>query len=159
LREPASRPSTDVIAAIDYGSLFHAAAERFFHEAGVALCRREGSVEHWVERARVIAGEEFDTLQHQYPMRGADGITRERNRLLRQIEQLVRYEWQLSPRQFLDSELGFGDPDAVRLGLDNGDLYVWGAIDRVDRVGPAALSVRDLKTGRVRDFGEEAINA
>jgi len=159
LSEPASRPSTDVIAPVDYGALFHAAAERFFREAGPAVCRREGRFEEWVARARTIAGEEFDQLRLQYPMRGADGVERERNRLLRQIEQLVRYEWQLPPREYLDSELRFGDPEPVRLALDGGDLFVWGAIDRVDRIEPAALAVRDLKTGRVRDFGEDPMNA
>jgi len=159
LSEPAVRPSTDVIAPMAYGSLFHAAAERFFNEAGPALCRHEGSVEEWVARARQIAGEEFDELRYTYPMRGEDGIQRERQRLQRQIEQLVHYEWEAPPREFLASELTFGDPDPVRLPLDTGDLYVRGAIDRIDRIGPAALSVRDLKTGRVRDFGEEPINA
>lgn len=159
LTEPAGRPSTDVIAPIAYGSLFHSAAERFFREAGGPLCRHEGSVEQWVARAQAIAGEEFDELRQVYPMRGEDGIARERHRLLRQIEQLVRYEWQMPARQFLDSELTFGDPEPVCLELDSGNLYVRGAVDRIDRVGPTALSVRDLKTGRVRDFGEDPINA
>jgi RecB family exonuclease len=159
LSEPATRPSTDVIAPIAYGSLFHAAAERFFREAGEALCRHEGTLEQWVARAQEIAGEEFGTLRHAYPMRGEDGIARERNRLLRQIEQLVQYEWHAPQREFLASELAFGDPQPVRLEVDGGALYVRGAIDRIDRIGPAALSVRDLKTGRVRDFGEDPINA
>lgn len=159
LTEPATRPSTDVIAPMAYGSLFHAAADRFFREAGPALCRREGELDEWVARAREIATEEFNALRHSYPMRGADGIARERARLLRQIEQLVHYEWQLTPREFLESEFPFGTPDPVRLEVDSGELYVRGAIDRIDRLGKRALSVRDLKTGRVRDFGEEPINA
>jgi RecB family exonuclease len=92
-------------------------------------------------------------------MRGEDGIARERNRLLRQIEQLVHYEWELPRREFLESELVFGEPEAVRLALASGDLYVRGKIDRIDRIGAQALAVRDLKTGRVRDFGEDPINA
>jgi RecB family exonuclease len=159
LNEPTVRPATDVIAPSVYGSLFHAAAERFFREAGAALCRHEGTIEGWVNRAQEIGAEEFEQLLHVYPMRGEGGIARERDRLLRQIEQLVRYEWLLPVREFLDSELTFGDPEPVRLALDNGDLYVRGAIDRIDRLDPGALSVRDLKTGRVRDFGEDAINA
>jgi RecB family exonuclease len=159
LREPAMRPSTDVIAPVVYGSLFHAAADRFFREAGQAICRRQATLDHWVARARAIAGEQFEALRHEYPMRGEDGIARERQRLLQQIEQLVRYEWQLAPREYLASELPFGTAGAVRLEIDGGALYVRGAIDRIDRVGAAALSVRDLKTGRVRDFGEDPINA
>ncbi len=158
LGEPTPRPSTDVISPIVYGSLFHAVAERLFREAGAAICRREGTIDHWVMRARTIAAEQFEALRYKYPMRGDDGIARERERLLRQIEQLVRYEWQLPPREYLASELPFGETQAVRLELDGGDVYVRGAIDRIDRLGPAALSVRDLKTGRVRDFGEDPIN-
>jgi ATP-dependent helicase/nuclease subunit B len=159
LTEPTSAPSADIIDPAVYGSLFHAAAERFYRESGAALCRREGSLEQWVARARAIAEEAFDELRHEYPMRGEDGIARERNRLLRQIGQMVQYEWELPVREFLESELTFGEPDAVRLALATGDLYVRGKIDRVDRIGARALAVRDLKTGRVRDFGEDPINA
>ena len=52
----------------------------------------------------------------------------------------------------------FGADQAVRLDIDGGALYVRGAIDRIDRTGATTLSVRDLKTGRVRDFGEDPIN-
>jgi RecB family exonuclease len=159
LGEPAARPSTDVIAPVVYGALFHAAAERFFGEAGAAICRRAATLDHWVARARAIGADEFEKLRHEYPMRGEDGIARERARLLQQIEHLVRYEWQLAPREYLASELPFGETEAVRLEVDGGALYVRGAIDRIDRVGAAALSVRDLKTGRVRDFGEDPMNA
>ena len=159
LSEPAGRPSTDVIAPVVYGSLFHAAAERLFREAGEAICRRQATVDQWVGRARALASEQFEALRHEYPMRGEDGIARERERLLQQIEQLVRYEWQLMPREYLASELPFGEPEAVCLEVDGGALYVRGAIDRIDRLGAAGLSVRDLKTGRVRDFAEDPINA
>ena len=159
LKEPTTAPSADIIDPAAYGSLFHAAAERFYRKAGVALCRHEGNLEQWVEHARVIAAEAFDELRHEYPMRGEDGIARERNRLLRQIEQMVQYEWELPAREFLESELTFGEPEAVRLALAAGDLYVRGKIDRIDRIGARALAVRDLKTGRVRDFGEDPINA
>ena len=159
LNEPASRPSTDVIDPIAYGALFHAAAEHFFHEAGRALCAHEGTVEVWVARAQAIATEQFDQLRDEYPLRGADAIERERQRLLRQTEQLVRDEWRRPAREYVDSELSFGDPTPVRLPVDNGELYVWGAIDRLDRITADGLSVRDLKTGRVHDFREEPVNA
>lgn len=159
LSEPTPPPSADVIDPKVYGSLFHTAAERFYHEAGAAVCRRQGDVETWIARARTIAEEAFDELRHEYPMRGEDGIARERNRLLRQIEQLVLYEWNVTPREFLESEMTFGAPASVRLALETGDLYVWGKIDRIDRIEGQTLAVRDLKTGRVRDFGEDPINA
>lgn len=159
LSEPTTAPSTDVIDPQVYGALFHRAAERFYGEAGAAVCCRQGNVEQWGARARAIAEDAFDELRHEYPMRGADGIARERGRLLRQIEQLVRYEWNLAAREFLASEMPFGTPEPVRLTIETGDLYVRGKIDRIDRISAQALAVRDLKTGRVRDFGEQPINA
>jgi len=159
LSEPPAPPPADAIDPEAYGALFHTAAERFFQEAGPALCRRHGRLEQWEDRARAIADQAFDKLRNVYPMRSADGIARERNRLRRQTEQLVRYEWHLPPREFLASELPFGTTQPVALRSNAGDLYVWGKIDRIDRLGAEGLAVRDLKTGRARDFGEEPINA
>ena len=159
LAPPAARPSTDVVDPIAYGSLFHAAVERFLGEAGPALCRREGNLAEWIARARSIAAEELDELCHVYPLRGADATERERMRLLRQIERLVEYEWHKPPREFVATELGFGEPVPVSLGADETALKVRGAIDRVDRVGAGALAVRDIKTGRMYDLIDEPVNA
>jgi RecB family exonuclease len=159
LNAPASRPSTETIDPIAYGALFHAAAERFFDTAGGPLCAHEGDVDQWAARAQAVAAEQFDQLRDEYPLRGNDAIERERQRLLRQTEQLVRDEWRRPPREYLDSELRFGDPTAVRLVVDGGALYVRGAIDRLDRLRSGGLSVRDLKTGRVHDLGEDPMNA
>ncbi len=156
LREPAGRPSTDTIDPLAYGSLFHAAAEAFFREAGASVCEQRGSLPAWIERARAVAAAQFDRLCDEYPLRGADATARERARLLRQIEQLVRYEWESSPRAFIATEQSFGVPEPVLLPLPGGALYVRGTIDRVDR-GGRGVSVRDLKTGRLRDFGEEPV--
>lgn len=159
LAAPVAAPSTDVIEPIAYGSLFHAAVERFLREAGAALCARTGELDDWIERARTIASEEFDELCHVYPLRGADSIERERQRLLRQTEQLVRYEWQKPQREFVATELGFGEPEAIPLGAGDGVVKVRGAIDRVDRIAPGELAVRDIKTGRMHDLTDEPINA
>src|SRR5262249_38725694 len=140
LNEPASRPSTDVIDPIAYGALFHAAAERFFHTSGRVLCAHEGKVDEWVARAQSIAAEQFDLLRHEYPLRGADAVERERQRLLRQTEQLVRDEWRRPAREYLDSEVRFGEPTPVCLPVDGGALYVRGAIDRLDRLPAGGLS-------------------
>lgn len=158
LTQPATRPSSDAIDPIAYGSLFHAAVERFMGEAGAALCAREGKLDDWVDRARAIAAEEFDELCHVYPLRGADATERERSRLLRQMERLVDYEWHKPRREFVATELGFGEPEPVRLAVGDGELFVRGAIDRVDRIAPGALAVRDIKTGRVRDLIDEPMN-
>jgi RecB family exonuclease len=158
LSPPPQRPSSDAIDPIAYGSLFHAAFERFMHEAGPALCRREGDLQSWIRRAQAIAAEALEELCHVYPLRGADAVARERDRLLRQIERLVQYEWDKPPREFVAAEMGFGDPDPVRIDLEEGSLYVRGAIDRVDRIGPDALAVRDIKTGRVHDLIDDPVN-
>jgi RecB family exonuclease len=157
--EPAARPSTDTIDARAYGSLFHAAAEAFFRAHGAALCAREGSLAEWLERATNIAHEKFDAWLAQYPLRGEDSVERERRRLLRQISQLVEFEWQLARREFAAVEYPFGDPQGIRLALPGGDLYVSGQIDRLDQLRPSRLSVRDLKTGRLHDFREEPLNS
>lgn len=159
LSEPPTAPSTDEIDPATYGALFHTAAERLFHEVGPSLCRRLGQMEQFEERARALADDAFDALRETYPMRSADAIARERGRLLRQIEQLVRYEWRLPPREFLGCELPFGAAPPLRLHSAAGDLYVRGKIDRIDRLATEGLAVRDLKTGPLRDFGEEPINA
>ena len=159
LDEPAGRPSTDTIDARAYGSLFHAVAEAFFRAHGAAICSHEGTVEQWQARARQIAAKKFDEWRAEYPLRGEDSVARERQRLVRQVEQLVDIEWQKPRREFIATELSFGDPRAVELSVTGGTLYVAGQIDRVDRLRPAGLSVRDLKTGRVHDLGEEPLNA
>ncbi len=158
LREPPVPPPTDMIAPVTYGALFHAAAEQCFLEMGPAVCRRSGALADWVARARAIAAAQFEARCREYPMRGTDSVARERARLQDQIEQLVRAEWAMAPREFLASELVFGDPDAVRLDVGDDALHVRGAVDRVDRDDRYGLSVRDLKTGRVRDFGEEPVS-
>ncbi len=158
LDEPEGRPSTDTIDPAAYGSLFHRVAEAFFHTHGAALCAREGSLDDWQARAAVIASEQFDDWRAEYPLRGDDSIARERQRLLRQIAQLVEIEWRLPRRTFVATEWSFGDPHSVRLNVAGGELYVAGQIDRVDQLSPTTLSVRDLKTGRVHDFNEEPLN-
>jgi RecB family exonuclease len=158
LAPPITRPSTDTIDPISYGSLFHAAVERFLREAGQSLCGRVGTLDEWVARAKVIAAEELDQLLHVYPLRGGDAIERERLRLLRQIERLVEYEWAKPQREFVATELSFGEPHPVRLGAEDAALAVRGAIDRVDRLDAASLAVRDIKTGRLYDLTDDPIN-
>jgi len=156
--EPSRRPATDTIDPLPYGKLFHAAAEAFFRDVGPPFCRREGTVDDWVARARAIASEKFNALREEYPLRGSETIERERRRLLEQIEQMVRHEWSMRSRSFFGAERAFGEPDAVALRIGERVLYVRGVIDRVDRAG-GRISVRDFKTGRVRDFNEESMNA
>lgn len=158
LSEPPRRPSSDAIDPIVYGSLFHTCVELFLREAGPALCRREGDLQEWRARARTIAAEQLEELLQVYPLRGADAVGRERDRLLRQIERLVEYEWHKPLREFVATELVFGDPDPVRVHFEDGDLFVRGAIDRIDRQPGGACVVRDIKTGRVYDLIDDPVN-
>jgi len=157
-KEPARRPPTDTIDPIAYGNLFHAAAERFFSAHGAAVCKHDQSEAHWITAARATAAQCFEERIGDFPLRGTDSIRRERHRLLNQMEYLVRYEWRAGSRNYYASELPFGDPDAIALRIDGGDLYLRGAMDRVDQVSSRAFQVRDLKTGRVHDFIEEPVN-
>lgn len=159
-REPPRRPPTDVIEPGAYGTTFHRAAELLLREAGPQICRREGSAEWWAGRARAIAAAEFDALLGRYPLRGEAARGRERQRFLAQVESLVRDEWERPARTFVAAELGFGRDVPVELDAGAaGAIHLWGAIDRVDRLADGTLSVRDIKTGRVRDLAEEEVNA
>lgn len=155
-QEPPRRQPTDTIEPGLYGTLFHQVAETFFREAGPEMCRHQGSLEWWVRRAQEIAAAALATACETYPLRGADAIARERHRICSQIADLVRDEWERPPRRYLASELSFGRDAPVALGPT--PLHLWGAIDRIDDLDDGSLSVRDLKTGRVRDLSEEDVN-
>jgi RecB family exonuclease len=159
LSAPAPPPATDAIDPIVYGALFHSAADRFLRESGAAICRQEGDLGELVQRAGVIAAAQLDGLRDVYPLRDSSAAQREQQRLLVQIEALVRDEWARPRRQFVASEMRFGEPQPVRLSVDGGELYARGSIDRVDRFADGTLSVRDLKTGRLVDVPEQPLNA
>lgn len=158
-REPPPAPATDAIEPATYGTLFHRICERLLREAGPQICRKDGSVEWWARRGGEIAAEEFDALLDQYPLRGTEARARERRRLLAQVESLVRDEWDRPPRTFIAAEMPFGRERPVALAAGEGTLHIWGAIDRVDELPDGTLSVRDVKTGRVRDLAEDEVNA
>ncbi len=158
LKEPTPRLNHDSLDPITYGNLFHRIAETFLQRHGRAVCSREASLEHWQARAGEIVDLEFDRVLDTYPLRGADAAAREHRRLREQIDCLVRDEWHRPRRTFVASEHTFGRPHPVALACDEHSLHVHGTIDRIDLIGADQLSLRDLKTGRVRDLGEEDIN-
>ncbi len=158
-REPPQRPTTDAVEPITYGHLFHAICETLLREVGPQLCCKDGSIEWWVRRAEAIADEALDRLLERYPLRGSEARTRERERLFAQLASFVRDEWDRPAREFVAAELPFGPPQAIALPTGARPLFVRGAIDRVDRLPDGTLSVRDIKTGRVRDLAEEEVNA
>lgn len=157
-RPPSPAPSIDRIDPATYGQLFHAAAQRFFQEHGEALCRRETPAEELIAQAREIGASELAAARERLSLRGEDTIEREQERLLRQLEWMVRDEWQRPKREFVAAESSFGEQGGIRLLAGDVEMRVWGAIDRIDRPGPGELSVRDLKTGMVRDLNDEQIN-
>jgi len=157
-KEPPRRPTVDAIDPVAYGAIFHRIAEIFLGEAGAQICRKEGSPEWWARRAREIAAGELDRLLEHYPLRGSEARARERQRLFTQVDSLVRDEWDRPARTFVASELDFGNPAAIGVPADAAILHLWGAIDRVDQLADGTLSVRDIKTGRIRDLGEEEVN-
>jgi RecB family exonuclease len=156
-REPPHRPSVDAIEPMAFGSLVHAIAAQFFTLHGAAFCANERQIEDWVRTMGQLAEREFELFLDRYPLRGRHAIERERRRVVTVTEQLLRHEWALGCREFVGAELPFGDPEAVRLDLPQGPLYVAGDIDRVDRFEDRGLEVRDLKTGRARDLAEEPL--
>lgn len=158
-REPPQRPTTDTIEPITYGNLFHSICETLLREVGPQLCRKDGSIEWWMRRAEAIADEALDRLLERYPLRGSEARTRERERLVAQLASFVRDEWDRPAREFVAAELPFGPPQPIALPAGERPMFLRGAIDRVDRLADGTLSVRDIKTGRVRDLAEEEVNA
>lgn len=145
-----SPPARDRIEPLTYGKVFHAAAEEFLQEAGPALCRREGSPEDWQGRARAVGLRHFEALMGEYPLWGEARQASERQRLLDQMEGLVRDEWQREPRQFLAIEPRFGEPRSLRLPTPGGAVYLRGSMDRLDLLADGRVSVRDWKTGALQ---------
>jgi hypothetical protein len=147
----------DEIDALHFGNLVHGVAAVFFTAHGAEFCGHEGKIEDWMQAARRLAEQGFEHFLGRYPLRGQHAIARERERVMRAVTELLRYEWALGPRQFLGAELSFGDPASVPLAVPGGVLYVEGDMDRVDRFEDRGLEVRDLKTGRPHDLAEEQL--
>jgi len=98
----------------------------------------------------------FATFLDEYPLVGDAVRAHQHNRLRRDLQDLVRYDWrQGGSRRFVAVEQGFGRPEGLRLETGAGPLFVTGRIDRVDVEGARTL-VRDFKTGRAhRRVGKE----
>ena len=156
-REPPRRLPVDEIEASQFGSLVHGIAAVFFTAHGAEFCGHEGKLEEWMQAAGRLADQGFEHFLGRYPLRGQHAIARERERVMRAVTELLRYEWALGPRKFLGAELSFGDPVSVPLAVPGGVLYVEGDMDRVDRFEDRGLEVRDLKTGRPHDLAEKEL--
>lgn len=155
--EPASAPTTGEIETLEYGSLFHAIAERFSREHGVDFNARKRSPAEWRKVAKQIAGEELDRLFERYPLAGDAVKAQQRAILLQQVDDFITYDWnEGSPRTFVGVEVPFGYADPMSIKVGRSKLFVRGFIDRLDKESGRTL-VRDLKTGSAhpRSGGEE----
>jgi RecB family exonuclease len=159
LDEPPEPRSTDRIEPLEFGTLVHGTLERLFTETGGALCRREGALDEWLVRAGELVRTEYERFLRTYPLRGRGVIASQRRRFLEAVRRFVAYEWQREPREFVASELDFGDPRAVPIEVGGGaTLYLRGKIDRIDRLADGSCSVRDYKTGKAHPLSAEPID-
>ncbi len=146
--EPAAAPPQREIGQPGYGALVHRAAEAFYCAHGVPFCAREGTLEDWQRSVDETVEREFDDFLAQYPLVGGAVRNQQRERLRRDLRDLLEYDWtQGAGRRFVAVERAFGRPTPVELALGDTSLFVRGQIDRIDVDGSCTL-VRDLKTGR-----------
>jgi RecB family exonuclease len=151
--EPDGSPSTRLLDALTYGSLLHAVAERFYVAHGDDFVARKGTLAAWKKKASAIAGQEFDALLATQPLVGRGVVEKERNRLLRDVDSFLSYDWRLPLDRFVGVEIPF---DGIAIPAGAGELHVHGRIDRLDVEGDHAL-LRDLKSGNDHPrIGKEA---
>lgn len=156
LEEPPAAPPRREIGQPAYGALVHRVAEVFFRAHGAAFCAREAALPDWRGRADLIVEREFDAFLEQYPLVGEAVRNHERERLRRDVQELVEHDWRRGACRFVAVEHAFGGETPVELALGDRSLFVRGRVDRLEVEGGATL-VRDLKTGRAHPrLGKEA---
>ena len=143
-KEPAGPSSVRELDALTYGSLLHGVAERFYGESGADFVARKGTLAAWKKKARAVAAEEFGALRVSQPLVGLGVEEKERNRLYRDLDSFLAYDWGLKLDRFVGVELAF---DGLTIDAGEGKLNVRGYIDRIDVEDGHGL-VRDLKSGR-----------
>jgi RecB family exonuclease len=145
--EPTAAPSTHEVGQPAYGALFHAVAEEFYRAHAEAFCARQGSLETWRQRAEAVVERVFTRFLVEYPLVGGAVIGQQRNRLLRDVHDLLEHEWIRPASRLVGVERGFGRPVPVEIDGGSRSLFVRGRIDRIEVVGDRTV-IRDLKTGR-----------
>jgi hypothetical protein len=146
--EPASAPLQREIGQPAYGALVHRVAEEFYRAHGERFCTRQDSIEAWRARADGLVEDSFERFLKQYPLVGGAVRNQQRERLRRDVHDLLDYDWEpVAGRRFVAVERSFGRPVPVELSLGSARLFVRGQIDRIDVEGTWTI-VRDLKTGR-----------
>jgi RecB family exonuclease len=151
--EPVRAATVRELDPLTYGGLFHAVAERFYSEHGADFVARKGTFKEWRGRLREIAAAAFASLLASHPLVGRGVEEKERQRLFRDLETFLDYDWRLPISRFVGVEMPF---DGLALAVGGTKLHVRGYVDRIDVEGDHAL-VRDLKTGadHPRDGDEE----
>ncbi len=152
-QEPIAPPSRREIGQPAYGLLFHAVAAEFYVHNGAHFCKREGRLSEWKALVERIADRAFEDFLKGYPLVGAAVRAQQRERLRRDVRELLEYDWKAAKgTTFVAAERVFGQPVPVALGR----LHLRGRIDRIDVEDGKAL-VGDLKTGRAHPrYGKEA---
>jgi len=148
--EPMAAPPQREIGQPYYGNLFHAVAANFYSRDGASFYARERTLAEWLGRADELVDHAFVEFLREYPLVGDAVRTQQRERLRRDIHELLAYDWEAAVtegRRFIAVERVFGWPSAVELSFGGRSLFVRGRIDRIDVEGHRAV-VRDLKTGR-----------
>jgi hypothetical protein len=154
--DPTGAPTLRELDALTYGSLFHASAEAFFQEHGEPFTARKRTLAHWLGVAKPIAAAKLDALLQSRPLVGRGVVEKERNRLLRDLERFLTYDWSLPLDRHVGVELAFGYDAPLVIDAGGTPLSVHGYIDRIDVEKGHAL-LRDLKTGNphLREGDEE----
>lgn len=147
--EPASPPPLREIGQPYYGTFFHAVAADFYQRHGISFCSRERRLGDWMAVADHLVERSFEAFLRQYPLVGEVVRAQQRERLRRDLRELLEYDWNAgaTERRFVAAERSFGSPQGVELTVGGRSLFVRGRLDRLDVEGRTAL-VRDLKTGR-----------
>ncbi len=142
--EPSELPDINNLDAMTYGSLFHAVMESFFKKCGGDFYKSHKSLDQWLDAAKVEACLQFAALVRFYPLVGENNRSAQRERLERDVESVIRFEWNRKPMVRIGGiEKSFG----VAGDLNLSGLLVKGIMDRIDVVGGKSF-VRDFKTGK-----------
>lgn len=147
--EPAAPPPQREIGQPYYGNFFHEVAARFSERHGASFSAQQGTLGDWRARASELVDRAFEEFLRQYPLVGKAVQKQQRERLRRDLHELLEYDWETArlERRFVAAERVFGRPTPVGLMLGERTLFVRGRIDRLDVEARQTL-VRDLKTGR-----------
>jgi PD-(D/E)XK nuclease superfamily len=131
-----------------YGNLFHETARSFSEQHGSEFATRSEPLADWRVRADAVADAAFAEFVREYPLVGEAVRSHERDRLRRDLWELLDHEREKHrPRRLIAAERNFGRPDPLELEVGDARLFVHGRIDRLEVEGATTI-VTDFKTGK-----------